>query len=75
MFGVSSVQATSQGGKNQLLLIMDEYTCFCWSIFPKKKSDLPISMLTWFYAFQKSYGSVVPCFCCDHALEHGIFHT
>jgi len=55
MFDVSSVQATSQGGNNQWLLIMDEYTGFCWSIFMKKKSDLPIVMLNLFYAFQKRH--------------------
>ena len=54
-FDISYVQATSQGGNNFWLLIIDEYTKHCWSIFLKHKSDLSTEMMSWLFRFQGDY--------------------
>jgi hypothetical protein len=46
-FDISSVQEPSQAGNQFWLLIMDEYTKYCWSFFLKYKSDLSNTMICW----------------------------
>ena len=69
-FDISSVQATSQGGNKFWLLIMDEYTKYCWSYFMKHKSDLPNVMMRWLHQFQRAFGRFVKFFRCDNAGEN-----
>ena len=47
MFDISSVNALSQGGNQYWLLIMDDYTNYCWSFFLPHKDDLPQVLLQW----------------------------
>jgi hypothetical protein len=41
MFDISSVNALSQGGNQFWLLVMDDYTNYCWSFLLPHKDDLP----------------------------------
>jgi hypothetical protein len=41
MFDISSVNALSQEGNQFWLLIMDDYTNYCWSFFLPHKDDVP----------------------------------
>ena len=47
MFDISSVNALSQGGNQFWLLIIDDYTNYCWSFFLPHEDDLPQVMLQW----------------------------
>ena len=54
-FDISSVNKVSHGGNKFWLLIIDEFTNYCWSLFLKNKSDLPEAMLKWLNNFQCEY--------------------
>jgi hypothetical protein len=45
MFDLTSVNELSQGGNQFCLLVMDDYTNYCWSFFLPHKDDLPQVML------------------------------
>jgi hexokinase len=59
MFDISSVQVTSHGGNKFWLLIMDEFTGFCWSYFLRQKSDLSNQMIDWVKAFNIKFNTKV----------------
>jgi hypothetical protein len=46
MFDISSVKALSQGGNHFWLLVMDDFTKYCWSFFLPHKDDLPQALLS-----------------------------
>jgi hypothetical protein len=53
---ISSVRDVSFGGAKFWVLIVDDYTDYCWSLFQKEKSELKekmIALLTDLMAFEK----------------------
>jgi hypothetical protein len=75
MFDISSVNALSQGGNQFWLLIMDDYTNYCWSFFLPHKDDLPQVMLQWLRQVTSKYKIKVQCFRCDNAGENKSFQS
>ena len=73
MFDISSVQVPSHAGNKFWLLIMDEYTKYCWSFFLRFKSDLPTTMLTWTQEFQRHFKKKIKYFRCDNSGENRTF--
>ena len=69
---IGSVKAESYGGSKFWLLIVDDCTDMCWSIFLKKKSDLPKAMLKVLNAM-KAQGKEVKKIRCDNAGENVSF--
>ena len=43
---ISSIKEKSYGGSRFWVLIVDDYTDYCWSIFLKAKSDLKVKVMT-----------------------------
>ena len=73
MFDISSVQVSSHAGNKFWLLIMDEFSKYCWSFFLKYKSDLPTTMLNWTKEFQRDYRKHIQFFRCDNSGENRTF--
>jgi hypothetical protein len=57
----------SQGGNQFWLLVMDDYTNYCWSFFLPHKDDLPQVMLQWLRQVTSHYKIQAKCFRCDNA--------
>jgi hypothetical protein len=75
MFDISSVQAISHAGNKFWLLIMDEFTGYCWSYFLRFKSDLVYEMVEWIKRFQREHNHLVKFIRCDNAGEnHKLLH-
>jgi hypothetical protein len=55
MFDISSVNALSQGGNQFWLLVIDDYTKYCWSFFLPQKDDLPQVTLQWLREVTSQY--------------------
>jgi hypothetical protein len=75
MFGISYANALSQGGNQFWLLVMDDYTNYCWSLFLPHKDDLPQVMLQWLRHVTSQYKIEVKCFRCDNAGENKSFQS
>ena len=61
-FDISSVKTISQGGNKFWLLIVDEFTNYCWSIFLSQKSDLPEKMIQWYQQCKAKYDFTIKSF-------------
>jgi hypothetical protein len=75
MFDISSVNALSQGGNHFWLLVMDDYTNYCWSFFLPHKDELPQVMLQWLRQATSQYKIKIKCFRCDNAGENKSFQS
>ena len=73
MIDISSVQEVSRGGNKFWLLIMDEFTGYCWSIVLRNKSELSKTMLHWIKNFNKEHKTKVKYIRCDNAGENHKF--
>jgi hypothetical protein len=67
MFDFSSVIDLSQGGNQYWLLIMDDYTNYCWSFFLPHRDDLPPIMMQRMRQVTSQYKIKAKCFKCDNA--------
>jgi hypothetical protein len=74
-FDISSVNALSQGGNQFWLLVLDDYTNYCWSFFLPYKDDLPQVMLQWIYQVTSQYKIKIKCFWCDNTGENKSFQS
>jgi hypothetical protein len=72
-FDISSVNVNSHGGNKFWLLIIDEFTSYCWSIFLKRKSDLSQAMMDWTNNFERECGIDIGTFRCDNSGENKAF--
>ena len=70
MFDISSIRAISQGGNKFWLLIMDEFTNYCWSYFLRNKNDLSEILIEWILNFNDQYKKQVKIIRCDNAGEN-----
>ena len=73
MFDISSVEISSHAGNKFWLLIMDEYSKYCWSYFLKYKTDLSTTMVQWTKDFQRTYNTKIKFFRCDNSGENRNF--
>jgi hypothetical protein len=71
---ISSIKDRSYGGSKFWVLIVDDYTDYCWSIFLKKKSELKEKMFT-LLTDLKIAGSNVKYTHCDDSAENKEFIT
>jgi Zinc knuckle len=69
---VSSVQFTSYGGSKYWLLIVDDYSDYCWSIFLKTKDMLSEAMIDFINQLQKE-GKTVKKIRLDNSGENRSF--
>ena len=67
---LSSVRARSFGGAKFWVLIEDEATSHCWSLFLKNKSDLKHEVLPWVKLLKKKTGVDIKIIRCDNAGEN-----
>jgi hypothetical protein len=72
-FDISTVATASHAGNKFWLLIMDECTKYCWSIFLKQKSDLPDAMIKWMNNIKRILNLDVKFFRCDNSGENRKF--
>ena len=72
-FDISSVNKTCYCGNKFWLLVVDEFTNYCWSIFLKNKSNLPEAMMNWLNNFQREHKINVQHFRCDNSGENKKF--
>jgi hypothetical protein len=70
---ISSIEEKSFGGAKLWVLIVDDYTDFCWSLFLKSKSELKSKMMVLFIDL-KIPSIDVKFIRCDHAGENKAFY-
>jgi len=70
MVDISSVRCESGGGKKFWILIMDEWSDYCWSFFVPKKSDLPIKVMSVIKSLKMKNGIQVEKIRLDNAGEN-----
>ena len=67
---ISSSKAQSYGGAKFWVLMQDEYTDMCWSVFLKKKSDLKNALIPLIIKIKKDTGVDIKVIRCDNAGEN-----
>jgi hypothetical protein len=72
-FDLSTVNLTSAGGATNWIVIVDDHTHFKWSLFIKRKSELPQAMMRWMGQVKADYGLRIKSFRCDNAGENKSF--
>jgi hypothetical protein len=72
-FDISSVNVVSHGNNKFWLLVIDEFSSYCWSYFLKYKSDLPEAMYTFVLEFEAAINSKIKIFRSDNAGENIAF--
>ena len=70
---ISSIKDVSYGGSKFWVLIVDDYTNYCWSIFLKNKSDLKEKMFT-LLTDLKIAGIDIKYIRCDDSGENKAFY-
>ena len=74
MIDISSMKTPGIGGAKFGLLILDECTDMCWSIFLKQKSDLGLEMMRFINNMRGNHGKKIATFIrCDNAGENKKF--
>ena len=69
-FDISSPTTPTFGGKRHWLLVIDDYSNYCWSFFSSEKSDLTQKMLVLIKDLKTKYNLQVQQFQCDNAGEN-----
>jgi hypothetical protein len=70
---ISSIRDKSYGGSRFWVLIVDDYTDYCWIIFLKTKSDLKVKVMT-LLTDSKIAGVDVQIIRCNDSGENKILH-
>jgi len=70
---ISSVSGQSFGGRTFWLLVVDDFTDYCWSFFLHEKSDLSVHMITLVLDLEKKNNIKVKNIRCDGAGENKSF--
>lgn len=69
-FDLSWIDGVSLGGSKYWLLIVDEFSKFCWSFFLKAKSDLSAKIISFLKSLNKPHKAAVKYLRCDNAPEN-----
>ena len=72
-FDISSQSTLTFGGKHHWLLVINNCSNYCWSFFPREKSDLAQTMLGLVYNLKIKLNLQVQCLHCDNAGEKQSF--